>query len=156
MTTETSTYPKASPNLARVPIILSALWAARTFSSLQGDAMRLSDPATLKGLIEGATEFPVTGELLLAFSPFLAIPIFMTFLSLTLNDRANRWINLIAGTFFLLWDLVFMFMLYVNAAGYEVFWGSAYLLFATMIVWYAWTWPKRERLHSMMVGGDYP
>ena len=129
-----------SARLEKQRIILSALWAARTFSSLQGDAMRLSDPQMLQSLIAGSSEFPVTPELLLAFSPILALPIFMVFLSLSLRRTAARRASLMTGIFFILWDIAFMSLLYLNSAVYEVFWGAVYLVFAILIVWNSWNW----------------
>ena len=86
--------------MARVRIIISALWVARMLSSLQGDAVRLSDPVVLKELVAGTAE--VTEAMLLGYSVILAVPILMTFLSLTLKYPAVRWANLIIGTFFVL------------------------------------------------------
>jgi hypothetical protein len=139
-----NTNRKTARNLVDVRIILSALWAARMLSSLQGDTVRLFDPVTLKEMIAGTSEVTVTNELLLVMSIVMAVPIFMSFLSLTLNDKANRWANLIIGIFFVVWELVFLIFFYLQAPAYEVFWGIAYLVFAVLVVWYAWKWPKQE------------
>jgi hypothetical protein len=127
-----------------VKIILSALWAARMLSSLQGDSTRFHDPVALKELVAGTTEITVTNELLLVMSIIMAVPIFMSFLSLTLKDKANRWANLIIGIFFVVWELVFLIFVYLPGPAYEIFWGIAYLVFAALVVWYAWKWPKQE------------
>ena len=113
-------------------------------SSLQGDSTRLHDPVALKELVEGTTEVTVTNEMLLELSMILAVPIFMSFLSLTLRDKVNRWANLITGVFFVVWELVFLTSVYFQDPAYEVFWGIAYLVFALLVVWYAWKWPKQK------------
>ena len=128
--------------MAKVRIILSALWGARMLSSLQGDAVRLSDPMVLKELVAGTAE--VTEAMLLGFSVILAIPILMTFLSLTLRYPTVRWTNLIIGVFFVLFELYFMFTFYIHDPAYEIFWGLAYLLFALLVVWYPWQWSEPE------------
>ena len=97
-----------------VRIILSALWVARMLSGLQGDSTRLHDPVALKELVAGTTEITVTNELLLIMSIILAVPIFMSFLSLTLKDYANRRANLIIGIFFVVWELFLWKMKMVN------------------------------------------
>jgi uncharacterized membrane protein HdeD (DUF308 family) len=127
-----------------VRIILSALWAARMLSSLQGDVMRFMQPGMLDEMITGTTEVPITNVMLLIMSLIMAVPIFMSFLSLTLKDKANRWANLIVGIFFVVWELVFLIFFYIQAPAYEIFWGIAYLVFAALVVWYAWKWPKQE------------
>ena len=135
---------KTARNLVDVRIILSALWAARMLSGLQGDSTRFHDPVALKELVAGTSAVPVTNELLLVMSIIFAVPIFMSFLSLTLKDKANRWANLIIGIFFVVFELVFLIFIYLPGAVYEIFWGIAYLVFAALVVWYAWKWPKQE------------
>jgi uncharacterized membrane protein len=137
---------KTARIMVDVRIVLSALWAARMLSSLQGDSARFHDPVALKELVAGTSEITVTNEMLLVMSIIMAVPIFMSFLSLTLKDKANRWANLIIGIFFVLFELVFLIFVYLQAAAYEIFWGIAYLVFAALVVWYAWKWPKQEAL----------
>ncbi len=139
-----NTNRKTARTVVDVRIILSALWAARMLSSLMGDVTRLHDPVMLEQLIAGTSEITVTNTLLLVMSIIMAIPIFMSFLSLTLKDKANRWANLIIGTFFVVWEVVFLIFVYLPGAVYEIFWGIAYLVFAALVVWYAWKWPKQE------------
>jgi hypothetical protein len=139
-----NTNKKTARIMVDVRIILSALWVARMLSSLQGDSTRFHDPVALKQLVAGTSEITVTNTLLLVMSIIMAIPIFMSFLSLTLKDKANRWANLIIGIFFVVFELVFLIFVYLPGAVYEIFWGIAYLLFAALVVWYAWKWPKQE------------
>ena len=126
-----------------VKIILSGLWVARMLSSLQGDSTRFHDPVALKKLVAGTTEITVTNEMLLVLSIILAVPIFMSFLSLTLKDTANRRANLSVGIFFVVWELGFLIFVYSQDPVYEIFWGITYLAFAALVVWYAWKWPKK-------------
>ncbi len=135
---------KTTRIMVDVRIILSALWAARMLSSLQGDSTRFHDPVALKELVAGTSEIPVTNTMLLVLSIILAVPIFMSFLSLTLKDKANRRTNLSIGIFFVLFELIFLIFVYSQAPAYEMFWGIAYLVFAALVVWYAWKWPKQE------------
>ena len=93
-------------NMVDVRIILSALWVARMLSGLQGDSTRLHDPVALKELVSGTSEIPVTNAMMLVLSIILAIPILMSFLSLTLKDKANRWANIIIGIFFTGFNLI--------------------------------------------------
>lgn len=135
---------KSKSILDNVKVKLSALWVARVLSGLQGDSTRLHDPVVLKELVAGTTEIAVTNGMLLGLSIILSIPIFMSVLSLTLKDHVNRWVNLIVGMFFVVWELVFLIFVYSQDAVYEMFWGIAYLVFASLVVWFAWNWPKLE------------
>ncbi len=129
-----------------VKIKLSALWAARMLSGLQGDSTRLHNPVALKELLAGTSAVPVTNELLLVMSIIFAVPILMSFLALILKDKANRRANLSIGIFFVMFDLIFLglaLFLWPFSA-YETFWSIVYLTFTTLVVWYAWKWPKQE------------
>ncbi len=137
-------------NISKIPvnirIILSALWAARMFSGLQGDSTRFHDPVALNELVSGSADVPVTSTLLLIMSIVFAVPILMTVLSLTLVEKANRLTNRILGIFFVVFDLSFLGLaLFVwPFSAYETFWSFMYLLFTGLVAWYAWRWPKQE------------
>ena len=125
-----NTNKKTARIMLDVRIILSALWAARMLSGLQGDTVRLSNPVLLKEMIAGTTAVRVTNELLLVMSIIFAVPIFMSFLSLTLKDKANRWANRSIGIFFVAFDLIFLgltLFLWTFSA-YETFWSIVYLV----------------------------
>jgi hypothetical protein len=144
--TQMNTNKKTARNLKDVQIILSALWVARMLSGLQGDTVRLFDPVFLEEMIAGSVDIPVTSELLLVMSIIFMVPIFMSFLSLTLKDKANRWANLSIGIFFVAFDLIFLglSLFQFKSPAYEIFWGIVYLVFTALVVWYAWKWPKQE------------
>ncbi|MFX0205454.1 MAG: DUF6326 family protein [Candidatus Hodarchaeota archaeon] len=127
-----------------VKITLSALWVARMLCSLQGDVVRFMGPGVLEEMIAGTTDIKITNELILVMSIVMAVPIFMSFLSLTLPDKTNRWANLGVGIFFIGWELIFIIFFYLQAPIYELFWGILYLVFAALVVWYAWKWPNQE------------
>jgi hypothetical protein len=59
-------------------------------SGLQGDLVRFMAPGMLEEMIEGVTDLTVTYELILVMSVIFTVPILMSFLSLTLKDKANR------------------------------------------------------------------
>ncbi len=134
--------------MAKVRIILSALWAARMLAGLQGDVVNFLGPGHLEEMIAGTTDPPITNELLLVMSIVFAVPIFMSFLTLTLRYPATRWANLSIGIFFALFDLVFLGLaLFVwPTTTYTIFWYVVDLVFTALIVWYAWKWPKQERV----------
>jgi len=129
-----------------VKIKLSALWAARMLSGLQGDVVTFLGPGALEEMIAGTTDPPITNELLLVMSIIFAVPIFMSFLTLTLKYPAIRWANLTIGIFFAAFDLIFLSLTLFLWQGpaYEIFWYSVNLVFTALIVWHAWKWPKQE------------
>lgn len=132
--------------MREVRLKLSALWAARMLSGLQGDSTRLHDPAALRELVEGTSAVQVTSELLFLMSVVFAIPILMVILSLTLRDQANRWVNRIVGIAFAVFDVVFLGLtLFLwEFSAYETLWSFMYVVFTVLVVWYAWKWPRHE------------
>jgi hypothetical protein len=129
-----------------VRIILSALWAARMLSGLQGDVVRFMQPGMLEEMIAGTTAVTVTNELILVMSMIMSVPIFMSVLSLTLKEKANRLTNLSVGIFFVAFDFVFLCLtIFVwSFSATETFWAITYLVLTSLVVWFAWRLPKKD------------
>ena len=75
---------------------------------------------------------------------FWWIPFVMAFLSLTLKDRANRWINFVLGIIFAIFCVIGSVKTAIEgwpaAIVVDYFIG---VVFAALIAWYAWKWPKQ-------------
>jgi hypothetical protein len=131
-----NTINKTARNLLDVRIILAVLWVAGMLSSLNGDTYRLSAATGPIG---------VNPELLSVFAVVLVGHVLMSGLTLTLKSPVSRWANRIIGIFYAM--IVFAF--WVNAfvsrlPGYEIVWATAQLVFALLVVWYAWKWSNPE------------
>jgi len=127
---------KTARNLVDVRIILAVLWVAGMLSSLNGDTYRLSAATGPIG---------VNPELLSVFAVVLVGHVFMSGLTLTLKSPVSRWANRIIGIFY----AMIIFAFWVNAfvsrlPGYEIVWATAQLVFALLVVWYAWKWSNPE------------
>jgi len=128
-----------------VRIILAVLWVAGMLSSLNGDTYRLHDLVALKSSLANTAPIVVTPELLLVMSIMFVVPIFMSVLTLTLKYPVSRWANRIIGIFYAIITLAFWVLsLVLRSAAYEIVWSTAQLVFALLVVWYAWKWPKPE------------
>ena len=142
-----NTNKKTARIIEDVMIKLSALWVARMLAGFLGDVLRFFEPGILEQIIAGDVDgMQMTQELLLGGAIIMVLPIFMSFLSLTLKYKANRWANMGIGIFFVGFDLNFLISLFPMASSpaYEIFLGIVYLVFPALIVWYAWKWPKQE------------
>jgi uncharacterized membrane protein len=125
------------------------LWVAGILSSLNGDTHRLNDPVALQALITNTGAIAASSGLLLAMSIIFVIPILMSVLTLTLKYPVSRLANRILGIIYAMIVLVFWVLGFVfRSAGYEFVWSTAQLVFALMVVWYAWKWPKQEALEK--------
>ena len=124
-----------------VKLKLSALWAALMFCFIYGDYFGLYVPGKLKGMLEGAGPIgPVSQSTLVATSILLAVPGVMVFLSLVLPPRLNRWMNIILGAFY----AVIMLITMPGAWHFYILLGLIEIVLTALIVWYAWSWPKRS------------
>lgn len=124
-------------NMLDVRIILAVLWVAGMLSSLNGDTYRLSASTGPLGAAPG---------LLLVMSLIFVGSIFMSALTLTLKSPVSRWANRITGIFYAMITLVFEILHLVvwRSTGYEIVWATAQLVFALLVVWYAWKWTNPE------------
>jgi len=141
-----NTNKETARNLLDVRIILAVLWVAGMLSSLNGDTYRLSDPVVLKSLLANTGSIGVTPELLLVMSIIFVGSIFMSVLTLMLKSPVSRWANRIIGIFYAIITLAFWVLGLVvwRSAGYEIVWSTAQLVFALLVVWYAWKWTNPE------------
>ena len=132
-------------NLLDVRIILAVLWVAGMLSSLNGDTYRLSDPIALRSMIDNTGPIIASGGLLLILSMIFVGMIFMSVLTLTLKSPVSRWVNRVLGILYAV--IIFGFWvlgLALQSAGYEMVWSTAQLVFALLVVWYAWKWTNIE------------
>ncbi len=131
------TNKETARNLLDVRIILAVLWVAGMLSSLNGDTYRLSAATGPLG---------ANPELLSVMAILLVGHIFMSVLTLTLKSPVSRWANRIIGIFYAMVTLAFevLHLIVWRSAGYELVWATAQLVFALLVVWYAWKWTNPE------------
>lgn len=124
-----------------VKLKLSALWAALMFCYVYGDYFGLYVPGKLKGMLEGNGPIgPVSQGTLVATSILLAVPGVMVFLSLALPPGLNRWLNIVLGAFY----TVIVLMTMPGAWDFYILMGFIEIMLTALIVYYAWSWPKRS------------
>jgi hypothetical protein len=139
------TNKETARNLFDVRIVLAALWIAEVLSSLNGDTYRLSDPITLKSMLENTGSIVTTPGLLLTMSMIFVAPILMSVLTLMLKSSVSRWANRIIGILYALITFAFLVLCFVlRSASYEFVWSTAQLVFVLLVVWYAWKWSNPE------------
>jgi hypothetical protein len=116
-----------------MPIILSAVWIALMLTYFLGDELRILSGDITAGKM-GNVQFK---GMWLGIAVLMLIPILMVVLSLILPQPVNRWVNIIAGSFFFLFNLV---GLPTYPSAYDKFLIFVGLVFNAVTVWYAWNW----------------
>ena len=124
-----------------VKIKISALWASVMFLYIYGDYFGLYQPGKLQGMLEGKMGplGPTTQGVLLGTSVLMAIPGVMVFLSLALEPKLNRWVNIVLGVIYTVIILITM----PGAWAFYIFLGAVEAVLTALIAWYAWNWPRQ-------------
>ncbi len=103
------------------------------------------------GIIVG---LPAGDELILGMAiAYFWVPLVMAVISLTLNDKANRWANMILGAFYAVF-ILFELTMNVTTVAYPstILMDISVFAVVTLIVWYAWKSKQRESGNNG--GGD--
>ena len=121
---------------------LSALWASVMFCYVYGDYFGLYGNGKLAEMMEGKIGplGEATQSVLVGVSAMMAIPSAMVFLSLAMPPVLNRWLNLLLGAAY----TAIMLMTLRGAPTFYIFMGVIEVLLTLLIVWHAWTWPRRQ------------
>ena len=117
-----------------VQIRLSALWISLMLTYLLGDVLRIFAGDFKPGEIGGK---PMTQIQYLGIAVLMVIPIAMVFLSLSLTNPVNRWLNIIVAIGFFGFNLI---GLPTYPAAYDRFLIIVGLAFNVLTVWFAWNW----------------
>ena len=100
-------------------IKISMLWLFASIAFLAHQILVLMEPGIIAHLMAGEAEGQKIGpELILFFAILMLVPMLMAFLSLTLKDSMNRWVNFIVGAVFaVLWSVgvVIQYSLHIGA-----------------------------------------
>jgi hypothetical protein len=126
-------------------ILLILLWVFYTVNFMYCDSLTSLEPGVLAMTMSGFTAdgtVKITEGFLLGTAVMFEIPFLMIVLSWVLKYRANRWVNIIAGTLFVLTQIGSLF-LGVPSPMY-IFFSTVEIAALLLIVWNAWKWRNPE------------
>ena len=120
-------------------IKIAALWLVFECGSIVTGILESWTPGWIERIIAGEVAgLQLTSEVILVFAIIFVIPPFMAFLSLTLKDSVNRWVNIILGIVFAVLATIGTSDFLAKLSPWAiVIWGSQVVANA-LIVWYAW------------------
>jgi len=120
-------------------IKIAALWIVFECGSLATGFVEFLTPGFIEGIIEGEMfGWELTSEVALLFAIIFMIPPFMAFLSLTLKDSINRWVNIIGGIVFVLLATYGVYNFLAELAPWAIVIWLSQVVALALIVWYAW------------------
>ncbi|WP_025146436.1 DUF6326 family protein [Pedobacter jeongneungensis] len=124
-------------------IKLSALWTAVTLCYLYGDYFELYVPHKAEGLINGDNLLNSPVKLFSA-AVLLAIPALMVLISILLKPQLNRLLNIFFGVVYSTIMILIAFTSLTEWRTFYVFLAVVESFITTLIIYYAWTWPKKD------------
>jgi hypothetical protein len=121
---------------------IAALWIVMLFLFAYGDIFGFFSPGQIEEVMAGEISgMAITEVFLFAVSLYIAIASVMVFLSLVLIPTVNRWINIVLPS-------LYVVSIVASAIGetsaYYWFLSIVESVLLLLVVWYAWTWPRRE------------
>src|SRR6516162_1638354 len=125
-----------------VRLKLFALWSSLMFFYIYADYFQLWQPGHLQGMLEGRRPFAGSPQgVLLGMSCVMVVPCLMPFLSVVLPVRLSRWVNILFGVVYTL----VMVAVVALARGWYFYtiYGLIEIILSLLVLWYAWTWPKK-------------
>lgn len=119
----------------------STLWIFALFNYVYADIHSLIDPTTLREIMTGYVgSLQITQGFLLGSAILIETAIGMVLLSRVLQDRANRWANIVMGVLHTAAVMVSVFAGGTTPALYYIFFATIEIVCTSLIVWYAWRW----------------
>lgn len=116
-----------------VRIVLAGLWTALMLVFLLGDVLRIFAGDYVAGELAGR---PATQGMWLLTAAIMLTPIIMLVLSLVLPYPAIKWVCIVAGALWILFNVVGL----PYKGAYDNFLIGVSFIICSLIVWYAWTW----------------
>ena len=121
-------------------VLLSTLWIVVMINMAFADILGLFIPGALEEVAKTSVSTGTTiPQLMLGGAIMLEIPIAMILLSRVLKFKVNRWTNIIASVFTIV---------YVVGGGtlspHYIFIATIEVVCMLLIVWYAWKWTNPE------------
>jgi hypothetical protein len=123
---------------------ISVLWLIMGAGLSGAMILQMFVPGFINNIIAGEIEgMQITTGMLIVLSLFWIVFLLMAFLTLILKDKINRYTNGVLGIFFTFYMIYDMY----SSLSVQEFSGSNLLqvfglIFAFLIFWHAWKWPK--------------
>jgi hypothetical protein len=122
-------------------ILLIVLWVFYSINFIYCDVLSSLEPGVLAMHMTGFTAdgtVKITAGFLLGTAIMFEIPFLMIVLSWVLEYRASRWANIIAGSLFVVTQIISLFLGAPSPA--YIFYSTIEIAALLLIVWNAWKW----------------
>jgi hypothetical protein len=141
-----------------IRVRLSALWLFATLNYIYADVFFCVDVLGSKKGSIGVIHFSPGAWLGIAI--LMEIPMAMILLSRILKATANRWANIVTGIIetaaVLLTSFILPILHRMETSSYYLFFGAMEVACTSLIVWYAWRWPRESPSELSLAASHCP
>ena len=130
-----------------IKLKLASLWASFMFLYGYVDYFALYMPGNINGILKGKVYlFEITQSFIMAAIVALTIPTLMIFISVALQAKPNRIINIIVAII----HIPYMLFNLAGEAWLHMYFAAALEVFLLcLIIRYAWKWPRIEQQKNL-------
>lgn len=118
------------------------LWIFVAVAMSAHSVLGLFQPGTIEQVVSGEMQMGAGMFILVAL--FWLIPLVMAFLTQVLRDSANRWVNLVLGIIFTVFNIWHLTEHLSPAVVHQILIVGSTVAATVLIAWYAWKWPPQE------------
>jgi hypothetical protein len=135
-------HMKLDDNIVNVKIKIASLWTSVMFIIIYLDYFHLYMPHKIEDIMNGRVfVFDISQAFLLAALAMVATPALMIFLSVCLSAKVNRLTNILIAAINI---PLILFNLAGEAWVHMVVGAMIQVILLSLIIYYAWKWPRAE------------
>jgi hypothetical protein len=130
---------------------IAVLWILAAVAMSAHMILLSADPDAMKKMAEGAATAG-RGEWVF-ISLFWLVPLWLAFVTMTMNGSANRWVNFVVATIFTILNIWHFFICgvpilkggpFAEPTAHHILLVGSTAVATALIAWYAWKWPKQQ------------
>ena len=122
---------------------IAVLWIVMAVCMSASGLMLFMEPGVLGQIMSGEMQGEtLTPAMLVFFTLFWVVPLWLAFATMTLKGSSNRWVNFVLGIVFLVLNIWHLTERLASPA--QILSVGSTVAVTALIVWYAWKWPKQE------------
>ena len=124
---------------------IAVLWVSMAVAMSVHSIMAFMEPGMIEEIMSGEIEGAALTPGRLVFMALLwLVPLWLAFVSMTVKDSCNRWVNLVLGIVFTILNLYHFIGHLASPSPVQILTIGSTVVATGLIAWYAWQLPKRE------------
>ena len=121
---------------------IAVLWVFMAVAMSAHSVLAFMEPG---GLEKATAEVEAMGPgMLVFFALFWLVPLWLAFVSMTVKDSCNRWVNFVLGIIFTILNIWHLIEHLAQPTVHQLLIVGSTVVVTALIAWYAWKWPKQE------------